>query len=56
MLDNLVDQNAVLNGGLDLLWDGTLLGILVRAFLGRKHDVEGRALARQDLGFQALRG
>lgn len=56
MFDNLVYQNAVFNGGLDLLRDGALLRIFIRAFLGRKHDVDGRALAREDLGFQALRG
>lgn len=54
VLDNLVNENAVLHVRLDLLRDRAFLGILVGSLLGRKHDVDCSALAGEDLGGQAL--
>lgn len=54
VLNNLVDQHAVLNVALDLLRDRALFGIIISALLGGKHDVDGAALASEDLGSKAL--
>ena len=54
MLDNLVNDLAVLNVRLNLLRKRTLLGIFIRPLLWRKHDVNSRAIAREHLRAQAL--
>lgn len=54
MLDDLVNNLAVLNIRLNLLRNRTLLGIFIRSFLWRKHDVNSRALTREHLCVQAL--
>lgn len=54
MLNDLVDQNAVLHVCLDLLGNGAFLGIIVGSLLRGEHDVDCSALAGEDLGGQAL--
>lgn len=54
MLDDLVDENAVLDVALDLFGEGTFLGIFVGAFLGWKHDVDRGAFAGEDFCVQTL--
>lgn len=54
ILDNLVNNLAILNVRLNLLRKRTFLGIFIRPLLRRKHDVNSRALTREHLRVQAL--
>lgn len=54
VLNNLVDQHTVFDVTLDLLGNGALLGVIISAFLRGKHDVDGAALASEDLSSKAL--
>lgn len=54
MFDNLADKHTIPDIALELLGNRALLGIIIRALLGRKHDVDGRRLASEDLGGKAF--
>lgn len=54
VLDDLVDESAVLDVALDLFWDGTFLGVFICTLLGWEHDVDRGAFAGEDLRVQTL--
>lgn len=54
MLDNLAYQGTILDVALDLFGDRALLGIIIGSILRREHDVNGSALAGEDLSAETL--